>query len=158
MYITKVGFGTSAKLLEHIGSLAAFSPYDHYFCENLIIDGTSSAGIRCYEDTIIGFYNFNPTIDCDYIASSKDTAKQRMEIKMYPNPFSTRVNVEFARQVSNAKCSIYNSIGQKVKQVDNIYGLSFPAASEQLPGGQYLLVVTENSEIIGTQRFVVSDQ
>ncbi|MEO7174872.1 MAG: T9SS type A sorting domain-containing protein [Saprospiraceae bacterium] len=158
MYITKVGFGTYAKLLEHIGSLTSFSPYDHYFCENLIIDGTSSAGIRCYEDTIIGFHNFNPSVDCDYISSSKDAATQRMEIKIYPNPFSTQANVEFPRPLNNAKCSIYNSIGQKVQEVDNISGKSFQLQSEKLSAGQYLLVVTEDSEIIGTERFVISDQ
>ncbi|MEO7175202.1 MAG: T9SS type A sorting domain-containing protein, partial [Saprospiraceae bacterium] len=158
MFITRAGSDGSHKIIEQIGFLDDFSPYDQFLCTGSMFDGTYAVGIRCYTDTIIGFHNFQAQIDCHYVHSSKDLAKNQIDIKISPNPIYDKANIELGESLRNANCMIYNSLGQELKHITNIWGNQLQIDRVGLSAGHYYMHFRDKSGILGTQRFVVFDR
>ncbi|MEO7523098.1 MAG: PKD domain-containing protein, partial [Ferruginibacter sp.] len=69
----------------------------------------------CYSDTITQKINLNTT------GATNDNLQD--SIRLYPNPFSTVMRLSHTTNVfKNAMLTVYNSYGQKVKQIDNLSG------------------------------------
>ena len=52
---------------------------------------------------------------------------------------------------------IYNSAGQVVKQIKNISGQSYILNRENLETGIYFLRVSENNDVVATEKFIITD-
>ena len=65
-------------------------------------------------------------------------------ISVYPNPATTQINVEIPNSISLKKCTVYNALGQKVKECQtNI------VAIEELSAGLYTLeMITSEGRIL----------
>lgn len=79
------------------------------------------------------------------------------QITVYPNPFSTQSILQSERDLKKAGLSMYNLVGQLVKQWENISTRSIILYREDLPGGLYFLKVTESNKILKTIKILITD-
>ena len=73
------------------------------------------------------------------------------------NPFSNETTLTFKTVLNKVNLIIYNSAGQVVKQIKNISGQSYILNRENLETGIYFLRVSENNDIIATEKFIITD-
>lgn len=76
-------------------------------------------------------------------------------ITIYPNPFSERTTLQ--ANMLNATLTIYNSLGQEVKQIKNISGQTLTIDREGLPNGLYLLKLTQDDQLLKTDKLIIQD-
>src|SRR5262249_9089830 len=62
---------------------------------------------------------------------------------IYPNPFSDETIISTDRSFKDATLAIYNSFGEKVKQINNISGETIMLFRDHLPGGLYFIQLTK---------------
>ncbi len=78
-------------------------------------------------------------------------------ITLFPNPFSTQTTLQTNLIFTDATLTVYNSIGQQVKQIKNISGQTISLNRDALPGGLYLIHLTEGNKVLTTQRLIITD-
>ncbi|MBL0136272.1 MAG: T9SS type A sorting domain-containing protein [Chitinophagaceae bacterium] len=74
-----------------------------------------------------------------------------------PNPFISSTTIQTTGNLKNATLSIYNLYGQTLKQVNNISGQTVSLTRDNLPGGQYYLILTEENKIIAVEKLIITD-
>ena len=65
------------------------------------------------------------------------------ELKLWPNPLTSYTTISTSDDFTNATLTLYNSLGQQIKQVDNINGREYTLHREDLTSGIYLLQITQ---------------
>jgi hypothetical protein len=78
-------------------------------------------------------------------------------IKIFPSPLSYQATVYSSSLLLNATLTMYNSLGQSVKQIKNISGHSVILERDHLVPGLYLIALTQNDQLINSIKFVVID-
>lgn len=78
-------------------------------------------------------------------------------IKIYPNPFATQTTFQTNKVLKDATLTLYNSLGQQVRQVSNIYGQTTTIYRDTLPEGLYYLQLTQGMKTIATDKIVITD-
>ncbi len=76
---------------------------------------------------------------------------------IYPNPFSDKTNLRLATNLVNAHLTLYNSVGQVVRKMENINGQKIILERENLPVGIYFVRITEENKLIASEKFIVND-
>jgi hypothetical protein len=76
---------------------------------------------------------------------------------LFPNPFSTTTTLQTAIPLHKATLLIYNSLGQIVKQINNIAVQHIIIQRDNLPCGFYYLKVTQDNKIIMKDKLVITD-
>jgi len=74
-----------------------------------------------------------------------------------PNPFYSETTIQTNKIIKDATLTVYNSIGQQVKQIRNISGQTFTLHRDNLQSGLYFLQLTQENKIIATEKLVISD-
>ena len=74
-----------------------------------------------------------------------------------PNPFNSELTITTTKNLSNSSLKIYNSIGQLVKKVENIYGNKVILQRENLVSGIYFVQLFENDKMISSQKIIIKD-
>lgn len=77
-------------------------------------------------------------------------------VKLYPNPLSSEGTLSTNVALDNAVLVIYNSIGQKVKEINNISEQTISITRDNLSDGLYYVVLSQGHEIIATEKLVVA--
>lgn len=77
--------------------------------------------------------------------------------KIYPNPFSSSTTFQAGKYFENATLTVYNCYGQTARQLQNISGKTITLFRDKLPGGVYILHLTQNQEIMITSKLVITD-
>ncbi len=75
------------------------------------------------------------------------------EISIYPNPATDLLNVKLPHPFTHGVVSIYNLVGQQVLSVP-VNGTPINVSS--LASGTYIVRVTSNGQILGTQKLVIA--
>jgi hypothetical protein len=75
---------------------------------------------------------------------------------VYPNPFSSEATVKTDKILKDATLTIYNSIGQEVKQITNISGQTITISRDNLTGGLYFLRLAEENKTYAN-KIVITD-
>ncbi len=104
---------------------------------------------------IAGFDYSNELVQCN--STNIDENPKKIFSSIYPNPFSTSTTLQTDQLFKNATLSVYNSFGQLVKQLDNIYGPSVDLTRDNLDFGLYFIRLTEENKIIATGRIEIAD-
>jgi photosystem II stability/assembly factor-like uncharacterized protein len=78
-------------------------------------------------------------------------------ITIYPNPFSTQTILQTEKTLANATLTLYNSLGQQVKQIINISGQTVTLHRDNLSSGLYYLQLTQDNQTIATDKLVITD-
>jgi hypothetical protein len=89
-------YSYQSKIIETIGDMTyLFNLYPLIVC-----DVNYSAGLRCYQDSELGFYTTGIADSCDYVYdwTSIESAKSDFEINVMPNPTNGIINIEIANK------------------------------------------------------------
>jgi len=148
--------GPSYTIIEGIGlTSASRSPYSHglypgqhlkWYCDrSSVSDAPEYDGLRCYEDSIIGFVDFNGADDCDkafYHGILVNQGKSNGQI--FPNPNRGLVNIEMG-DLKEVSITVFNLGGQLIYHEEKVTGPThqFELDAEQ---GFYILEISSQGE------------
>ncbi|MCF6133433.1 T9SS type A sorting domain-containing protein [Flavobacterium wongokense] len=82
---------------------------------------------------------------------------QTVTISVAPNPFSSQTTFQSDVSFENASLSVYNSIGQLVKAINNINGQQITFSRDNLPNGLYFAHLMQDNKSIGSQKLVITE-
>lgn len=152
LYIHTIVDAFSGTVVQGIGNLNRPYPDVFNFCYNQFPDGTNYDGLRCYDDNLLGFHDFNIAASCDDITSvNEDNSSHTFTI--YPNPSSDLLNIEttFLKKES-ITIGLYNVMGVKVMNIEQeiVVGTYKEQINiKSLPAGVYFLSFqTDNTTAI----------
>jgi hypothetical protein len=77
-------------------------------------------------------------------------------ISVYPNPFSFMTTLHSGKIFNNATMEVYNSLGQKVRQINSINGQKLYFQRDNLPNGFYFVVISENNKVFRTEELILT--
>lgn len=156
LYISSENFAFDGKIIQGIGHLRGPNPDINYHCHNILVDGTFYTGLRCYEDSIIGFHDFGIAPSCYYSTSINEAALNADQISVHPNPFSSQTTIEATAAFDNASLTIFNTFGQQMKQLNNLSGSSIIFHRDNLPSGIYFFRLARPDGTFATGKLVIS--
>lgn len=151
LYVSSEDYAFSGKIIENIGNTTMPSPYFLYHCDGIFKDTYFYTGLRCYEDSIMGYHSFNISPSCDYVTDVSEQDKKN-ELLLYPNPTSEYIQVKINPALSN-HYRILNSTGQLVQQGNLNTSFANISVSTLRPGIYFFEIQTDKN--ITQQRFVI---
>ena len=134
-------------IIEGVGSTAGlFEPFFPFEYSGTLNCFTHN-GQTIYPDTIT---------TCEIVTHANEV-KSVLSILISPNPFITQTSVRSNQILNNAIVTVYNSLGQQVKQIKNITGQTVTLNRDKLPSGMYFIHLTQNDKTISTGKIVITD-
>lgn len=114
------------------------------------------------------YFYYSDTACVPSIAQSTIELYDKTGLNIFPNPFSTSTTLQSSVSLQNATLSVYNTMGQEVKQLTNISGQSITLQRGNLPSGIYFIRLTIPSpagggtqgggtEVIATHKLIITD-
>jgi hypothetical protein len=91
------------------------------------------------------------------VVTAVDANQQIHSLHIAPNPFSTETTIYADHILKNATLTLFNSLGQAIKQIKNISGQTIMLSRDNLPAGLYNLSLTEDNIIISADKLLVAD-
>ncbi|MEI6348729.1 MAG: ice-binding family protein [Bacteroidota bacterium] len=127
-----------------ISSMAISDTASNY---NVVVNGTCVL--------IVNSENATLSLCIETKIGSLDRANSTKTFSVYPNPFSTRINVMIATntEVNNAVIKIYNILGEEV-MVKKITKQLTTLETNNLPSGIYLYTISDNSRTIQSGKLI----
>lgn len=132
----------SGKIIEYIGHLTQPYPCTYFSCNSLPSDLDNYYGLRCYEDTIIGFHDFKIAPSCEDLSVDETVLTQK--IKLYPNPAIDQIHIQCTTP-QEYDYTIFNSLGQIVLN-GNLTPNSTTIAIPHFYNGLYNLVLKQQNK------------
>lgn len=86
-----------------------------------------------------------------------DIFEQNDELTIYPNPFSYTATLQTKNDLNCAIISIYNLLGQQVKQIKNISKSTIVFSRDNLPSGIYFIRLTQDNKVIASEKLIIID-
>jgi hypothetical protein len=87
---------------------------------------------------------------------TNEIPEQHLSVSIFPNPFSSHTILHTDYYFDDATLTVYNSFGQIVKEIKNISGHTVTVFGENLPEGMYFFQLSQDSEVISSQKVVIS--
>ena len=119
--------------------------------------------LTCSAQNGINIYNHGiangqttPT-DCSILLSVEEINYVKQEVNFSPNPFKTELLISKKSNFENSTLKIFNSIGQLIKEKENIHGQNIIINRETLNSGIYFAQLIENGKIISTNKIIILD-
>ena len=110
-----------------------------------------------------GQSSFNPTFDYVFRTfvteslSIEDFVTNHSDVKIYPNPFSSQTTLEMVNLSKNTTLTIFNSQGQKVKQMENLSVNKIIFQRDNLPNGLYFVHLSANNKTLSVNKFIITE-
>lgn len=102
------------KIYQTIGSLGYMFPAR--ICG---ADGPAVCALRCYEDSLFGFYTTNVADSCTYeYGVGIEEIDYSDLVKVYPNPVTDHFTIELKESYNNAELSIYSIEGRLIREIE----------------------------------------
>jgi hypothetical protein len=79
------------------------------------------------------------------------------KITLYPNPFSLQTTIQTEQYLNNASLTICNSLGQVVKQIDNLNGKKFTFNRDNLTSGIYFIRLSVDNILVSNDKLIIND-
>lgn len=76
---------------------------------------------------------------------------------IYPNPFSGQAVFRADHSLHNARLTVYDGLGQVVKELQNINGQTVNISREGLRTGLYFIRLAEDNKTIPAGKFIIAD-
>ncbi len=106
-----------------------------------------------YKDTMLNKY-----LECYNTPSPiRENFLQEHMVKLCPNPFSTFTTLQTNRYLQNASFTIFNSFGQVVRHIDQVYGNTLVIHREELPCGLYFIRLTQENQVLARLKIRIAD-
>lgn len=138
---------TSYAIIEGVGSTFGL-------LSTMDISNESGSVLNCYGNS--GQY-YPTNSNCLFSVNVSEIKNQPFNITIAPNPVHFETIFTTNKLLTNATLAIYNSLGQKVKQIDNLCGQTMIFRRDNLASGLYYFQITEDNHILKTDKFVISD-
>ncbi len=91
------------------------------------------------------------------ITSIEQIQLTKNDFNIYPNPFSTQTTLQSDKFFKDATLTVYNSVGQQVKQINNICTKTIIMHRDNLPSGLYFIRLTQDNKIIATDKLIINE-
>ncbi len=137
------------------------------FTTNTIVDNATaiahptltfldSGGIVTNPPTIVENISIIDSTLCFTFDDIVEKSKPMKDVHIYPNPFSTYTLIEFDNyKKEEHTLTIYNSLGQFARQVNNITSGQIKIERGNLANGLYSFQLRTNKEIIGKGKVII---
>ena len=86
-----------------------------------------------------------------------NSLEQKQSLKLSPNPFNNQTTLRTDKIFHNAMLTMNNTLGQTVKQMENINGQTVILERDNLSRGLYFIHLSENNTIIATKKLIITD-
>lgn len=137
------GIGSSYGLIERFANSPASQMFGRIICVN---DSTNTLFVSGY----------NSLFGCSLIFNGEIEINFKNNITLAPNPFSVQSTLHSLQPFKNASFTVYNSLGQPVRHIENLNGHSLTLQRNHLPGGLYFFCIRQNGSIISTDKFIIT--
>lgn len=134
------GIGSSNGLIE---------PINYRFCQSILV---------CVRDISSTLFttNYSSNYGCHIISSGLETKQDINLIQIYPNPFSIVTTLQSDKALKSATLTIYNTFGQRVKQIENISGQTISLQRDNLASGIYFIRLIQDNKVLLTNKIIIS--
>ena len=140
----------SSTFIETIGDVNNMFNFEYY---DIVCGGSWSTGLRCYEDSVFGYYQRNTSIACDYEYSTVGINElKNNSFTIFPNPtadfvlieteYDKNLEIEFIDIKSNF---LFSQNLKKGKQIN----------VSHLGKGVYFLRLKSNDIYVGIEKLVI---
>jgi hypothetical protein len=105
-------------------------------------------------------YAINPVLSSGTANSGtgiESTVDEEIAITVFPNPFSTVTTLQINQALKNASISVYNAVGQQVKQMNNVSGNAITFQRDTLLAGLYFIQITQDNKTYNVNKLLISD-
>ncbi len=123
----------------------------------LLVFGYNSYGQLGNGTNSVSFVPEQLTGTCLVLLTGINEITEGATVTVYPNPFTTSTILHTDKILSAATLTVYNSIGQEVKQIINISGQTVTISRDNLPSGLYFLRLRQDNKVITTDKLVITD-
>ncbi|MGL2967164.1 T9SS type A sorting domain-containing protein [Flavobacterium sp. XGLA_31] len=118
--------------------------YEMFFSDPYIyLTCSAQNGVNVYNHAIANGQT-TPT-DCSMLLSTDNFNLHT--VNFIPNPATNQLTIVSDQPFENALLSLYNSVGQLVKKINNIYGNQIIITRENLSEGIYFAQLTQNEQV-----------
>ncbi len=115
------------------------------------------------ENTASIFFDFNApvvtntTVNTIALPAQIKLIENKVNVSVFPNPFSDYTMFEIHNGNSNAEYSIniYDMLGKCVNSFENITGNNFKVTSKGLESGMYMYKVIQNNDVTGKGKLII---
>ncbi|WP_395045424.1 T9SS type A sorting domain-containing protein [Flavobacterium sp.] len=127
------------------------------------LTGEPGYNINCSYQNNVNVYNIGLALGLSPIICPAPTLitenynLKNQKFKIYPNPFSTETRLILEDGLYNVSFEIYNLLGEKVKQIENLDSNEVTIKSENLVDGIYLFVLKQNEKVVETKKIVIQN-
>lgn len=84
-----------------------------------------------------------------------DELETESSILLFPNPAVSQVVLQSDKYLFNAKCSLFDVYGKRVKEINAINGKLYTFSVSKLAAGMYSLYLTRDTERIANKKLVI---
>ena len=74
-----------------------------------------------------------------------------------PNPFSEQTTLQTDKILKDATLTVYNSLGQQVKQIEHVLGQTVIFNRNDLPSGLYFIQLIENNQTLTNNKLIITN-
>ena len=82
---------------------------------------------------------------------------QVLKMDVYPNPFVNSTNFQTTQPLENASMTVYSSLGQVVRSMNNINGSSFTFDRGDLPKGIYYMRLSQDNVTVASDKVIITE-
>lgn len=111
------------------------------------------AGVSTGPIQTLGFFDL---INLQQVTGISDLEQKHFK-KIFPMPFSTQTILQTNSFFKNATLTIYNSVGQPVKEMINLSGNKITLQRENLSSGLYFVRLTQENKILATDNLIITE-
>lgn len=112
----------------------------------------NSVGYTNLEVYLNGFYTSNTVTGVDDNQSS-----EAITISIFPNPFTSSAIIHASQSLRDATLTLYNSLGQRVREIANVSGQEIGLCREGLENGFYFIRIAHGEKAIYVARLMITD-
>ena len=116
-----------------------------------------TCGLSCEKVNSNTIFPNNTTTCSSLHITGIDKKEIKLSFKVFPIPFYSSATLQANKNLNNATLTIYNSFGQQVKQIKNIYSEAIVLQRDNLPSGLYFLQLTQDDKTIVSDKLVIVD-
>jgi len=141
---------SSRVIIENIGDTYSMFPWIYGAC-----DASWGGPLRCYDDTIIGFHNFETALSCDYTTTGINENDYSRNLSISPNPAGKLTTIRLPLLQCNANLIIRDIFGnnlmeEKIQQSTQTIVIDV----SNITSGIYMLVLRSNNSNYFTKLFI----
>lgn len=120
----------------------------------ITLNGQNNFELPCM---IAGYKYSNNAVKCEKLSPASITHYLTYDINVSPNPFSNQTVLKLDDYLQNATLELFNSLGQKVKNINSLYGNSITLHRDNLPTGLYFYRLIQGEKMLKLDKLLISD-